>query len=186
MLARALATLAASVVLGAAPAYGNTLKRPARPPLPNPMPQIVTGGCPGAEDEVSECYIPPGVADNTGTVWARGAVFSYDHDSFTIMHGLGHAYDRTMMDDGERHAFERAIGRLDEEWSFTFTTTTGVLLQSPASLAEAFADAYANCRLGHVVAPGHAWEAGYDYYPTGREHLRACGVITRAGADRAP
>lgn len=148
------------------------------------MPQIIDKPCPGYE-EAMECVFQAGEGDVYGGIYPRGAVFVVDGDRFATEHGLGHIFDVTMMDDGERSAFEHALGRIDEQWSFTFVED-GRVVQSPASLAETFADAYANCRLGRVVASGRAWEAGYDYYPTAREHRRICGIITRAGRDPAP
>jgi hypothetical protein len=164
----------------AAPASGH-VRRVQRPPLPAPMPRIVAAPCPGLEDAAG-CLIPAGVTDATGRPYATAAVFTTG-DRFTTAHELGHAYDAAMMDDMERHAFSHILGRLDEYWSSTYTDEDGRVLQYPDSLAEVFADAYANCRLGHVVAPGHAWEAGYNYYPTARENRRICGLITRAGRD---
>lgn len=179
----AMRTLAiALLILASAPAAPASA-RIHRPPLPGVMPAVIVADCPGADGEVSECYVPPGDADATGRPWPAGAVFTFDGDRFSIAHGLGHAFDWTMMDDGERSAFARLAGRGDQVWSYTFTDPAGHLLQSPASVAEAFADAYANCRLRHVVAPGRAWQAGYDYYPTARQHRRICGLIARAGRD---
>jgi hypothetical protein len=152
----------------------------ARPPLPQPMPQILKAACPGLEDEVAGCYLAPDTADPYGNAYPLGAVFTSGY-RFETAHELGHAFDATMMDDGERNRFGSIIGRLDEYWSSTYTDEEGRLIQSGDSLAEAFADAYANCRLGHIVASGHPWEAGYDYYPTAREHRLVCGMIARAG-----
>jgi hypothetical protein len=156
----------------------------ARPPLPQPMPQILRAACPGLEDEVAGCFIGAGEADVYGTAYPAGAVFT-SGDQFETAHELGHAFDATMMDDGERNRFATLVGRLDEYWSSTYTDEQGRLIQSGDSLAEAFADAYANCRLGHVVASGHAWEAGYDYYPTARQHRMICKMISRAGGATA-
>jgi hypothetical protein len=155
-----------------------------RPPLPQPMPELVKGGCPGLEHEVAGCFIPAGTADPSGNVHASGVVYT-DGYRFTTLHELGHAFDEAMMDDGERKAFAHAIGRLDEEWSYTYTDEQGRVIQSPGSLAEAFGDAYAHCRQGDVVASGREWTAGYDYYPTASENRRACGIIQRAGRDPA-
>lgn len=157
-------------------------RRVAMPPLPIPMPQIINAPCPGLEGEVAGCEIGVGEADQHGTVYPTGAVFTTG-DRFTTAHELGHAFDETLMDAAERERFSEMVWREDEVWSDTYTTDAGALVQSPDSLAEVFADAYANCRLNHVVGPGHLWEAGYDYYPTPRQHRRVCRAMVRWGRD---
>jgi hypothetical protein len=173
-------TTIAIALLLASPAAARS-RRVAVPPLPNPMPMIVKAACPGFPD-ATECVFQPGTADQLGADYPRGAVFTEGY-RFATDHGLGHIYDATRMDDSERHAFAHILERPGELWSSTYTDDDGRLVQWPGSLAEVFADAYANCRLRHVVAPGHAWEAGYDYYPTPRENRRVCGLIKRAGTD---
>jgi hypothetical protein len=160
------APLVAAVVLTLAASANAAahVQLPVRPPLPTPMPQIIRGACPGLPDAAG-CNVPIGDEDATGRVYATGAVFTTGY-RFTTMHELGHAFDATRMDDGERYTDEQ-----------------GRLIQSPDSLAEIFADAYANCRLRRVVAPGHLWEAGYGYFPTARQHRQVCKLIARAGLD---
>lgn len=146
------------------------------------MPEIVRGDCPGLD--AAGCFIAADHADATGITHQRATVYT-DGDRFTTLHEIGHAFDAAMMDDGERAAFEHALGWLDVVWISTYTDESGLLIARPDSISEEFADAYANCRLGHIVAPGHAWEVGYNYYPTAREHRRVCGIIARAGFDPA-
>jgi hypothetical protein len=177
------APLVAAVVLTLAASANAAahVQLPVRPPLPTPMPQIIRGACPGLPDAAG-CNVPIGDEDATGRVYATGAVFTTGY-RFTTMHELGHAFDATRMDDGERARFGTLVDHPDEFWSSTYTDEQGRLIQSPDSLAEIFADAYANCRLRRVVAPGHLWEAGYGYFPTARQHRQVCKLIARAGLD---
>jgi hypothetical protein len=174
------AAAAASLSLIVAPAAARP-GRVARPALPVPMPQLVIGECPGLPD--AGCYIGAGEADIDGGEWPRGAVFT-SGDEFETMHELGHAFDETMMDAGERNRFATLLGRKQAAWSASYTDTSGRVIQTPSSLSELFADAYANCYLRHIVAPGHMWEAGYGYYPRARAHRLICGMMKRAGSDR--
>jgi hypothetical protein len=162
------------------PTHAQAAPRVSRPRLPDPMPQIIAGACPGLEDEAVGCHIGIGIADVYGHEYAHGAVF-VDGYRFTTYHELGHAFNDTMMDAGERNRFASLLDRPDEAWSATYIDEQGRLIQDPRSLDEVFADAYANCRMGRVVASGHVWEAGYDYYPTAREHRLACRMLARAG-----
>lgn len=171
--------LATIVTIGALAAPAQA--RVSHPPLPNPMPQLVIGECPGFED-AGGCYIGPGEADINDDVWPRGAVFT-SGDEFATAHELGHAFDETRMDDGERNRFATLLGRTGKPWSASYTDPAGRLIQTPGSLSEPFADAYANCRLHHERGSGKIWEAGYDYYPSARQHQLICGMIKRAGID---
>jgi hypothetical protein len=157
----------------------------ARPPPPNPMPQIVRGACPGMGDDAEGCFVAAGEADYTGTPWPTGAVFT-DGYRFTRAHELGHAFDATMMDAGERERFVRLAGLFadDELWASTYVDEQGRLLDVGESPAEVFADAYASCRIGQIIAPGHQWETSTGYQPTAHVERVICGMITRAGRDR--
>jgi hypothetical protein len=176
----AAAAAVASLFLIVAPAAARP-GRVARPALPAPMPQLVIGECPGLPD--AGCYIGIGEGDVNGDLWPRGAVFT-SGDRFQTAHELGHAFDETMVDTGERNRFATLLGKKTAAWSASYTDPSSRLIQTPGSLSELFADAYANCFLGHVVAPDHVWEAGYGYYPTARAHRLICGMIKRAGADK--
>jgi hypothetical protein len=172
--------LAVLITLALAPGVAQArTTRVARPPLPRPMPEIIHAGCPGFEEAMG-CFVPAGDADATGRGWDRGAVFT-DGYRFTTMHELGHAYDATLMDDGERNRFARLVGRGDEFWVTTYHDEEGRVIDAGSSLSEVFADAYANCALGHIIASGHVWESGAGYYPTASEHRQVCGLIARAG-----
>lgn len=153
-----------------------------RPPLPAPMPQLVMAECPGLP-EAGGCYIGADETDVNGDVWPTGAVFT-SGDEFATAHELGHAFDESMMDTGERQRFSTLYGKQTKAWSSSYVDAAGRLVQTPGSLSELFADAYANCYLGHVVAPDHTWEAGYGYYPTARIHRLICAMIKRAGTDK--
>jgi hypothetical protein len=181
-LRRAAVICLGAAVLLAAPAHADAaLKRPARPPLPDPMPQMTIGECPG-EGEAAGCYIGIGEADINGNVYAHGATFTVDRSRFARLHELGHAYDATMMDAGERNRFASLMDMSDLLWTWS-DDIDGAIVQSPGTPAEKFADAYAACRMGLVVGSGHTWWTGYGYFPTARQHRRICGVITRAGRD---
>lgn len=170
----------AAVLLFATPAQART--RVAKPPRPIPMPAITKAPCPGFGDEAAGCFYGAGDADAAGRSYPRGEIFT-DGDHFTTLHELGHAFDETMMDDNERHAFAHLLIRPDEYWTASYTDEAGRFIQSPTSLAETFADAYANCRLGRSPQVGKAWEASGNYYPTLKDHRRICGLIARAGRD---
>ncbi|HEY4279402.1 MAG TPA: hypothetical protein VGM91_14355 [Conexibacter sp.] len=148
------------------------------------MPEIIIGECPGMEGEVAGCFFGIAEADVHGRVYPTGGVYSLTNDRFTVLHELGRAFDATMMDAGERNRFASILARDDEVWSSTYTDEEGRVIEDPRSLAGVFGNAYANCRMGHIVASGHEWEAGYDYYPTASEHRQICSLITRAGADK--
>src|SRR4051812_5392944 len=165
------------------PASANAaVKRPARPPLPNPMPTVTIGECPGREGEAAGCYIGIGEADMNGNVYAHGATFTVDRTRFARLHELGHAYDATMMDASERNRFASLMDMSDLLWTWS-DDLDGAIVQSPGTPAEKFADAYAACRMGLIVGSGHTWWTGYGYFPTARQHRRICGLITRAGRD---
>lgn len=155
-----------------------------RPPLPNPMPQIVRGACPGMGDDAEGCFVPAGEADYIGTPWPTGAVFT-DGYRFTRAHELGHAFDATMMDAGERERFVRLTQMFadDELWNSTYTDEAGRLLDVGDSPAEVFADAYASCLIGQIIAPGHSWTTSTGYQPSGHVEREICGMISRAGRD---
>lgn len=155
----------------------------AKPPLPQPMPEIIIGDCPGMEGEVSGCFFGAGEADLHGRAYPTGGVYSIKNDRFTLLHEIGRAFDATMMDQGERNRFAHLLDRDDEIWSSTYTDEIGRVIEDPRSLAGVFGNAYANCRMRHIVAAGHTWEAGYDYYPTASQHRQICSLIKRAGED---
>jgi hypothetical protein len=174
-------------VLMATPADAHSPRayKVARPRLPNPMPQIIRGPCPGMGDEAEGCFVAAGEADYTGTPWPRGAVFT-DGYRFTTAHELGHAFDATMMDAGERERFVRLTGMFadDEYWASTYIDDEGRLLDVGESPAEVFADAYASCRIGQIIASGHEWTTSTGYQPTAHVEREVCGMIMRAGRDR--
>jgi hypothetical protein len=153
----------------------------ARPPAPIPMPAQIHEPCPGGVDELTSCYIGPDEADVFGRTFDRGVIFLAVPGRFARLHELGHAFDATMMDPSERSAYARLRGMGDLLWTWSEETDDGVLVQAMGTPAEDFADAYANCRMGHT--PWGYWEAGYGYYPTPREHWRVCRLLARAGRD---
>lgn len=156
----------------------------ARPPMPNPMPQIVHGACPGMGDDAAGCFVSAGQADYTGRAWPTGAVFT-DDDRFTRAHELGHAFDATMMDAGERSRFVRLANMFtdDEAWNSTYVDDQGRLLDVGNSPAEVFADAYASCFIGQIIAPRFMWTTSTGYMPTAHIERTICGMIARAGRD---
>ena len=178
-----LATIAAALLL-AAPTNASAAKptRPwsqiTRPPLPNPMPDIARGDCPGNPDAAG-CYFAPGDGDVFGRVFERGAV--YAHSRYAKFHELGHAFDATMMDADERTEYARLRGMDGLLWTWSDAIEDGMLVQAAGTPAEDFADAWASCRLRRTRYG--LWEVGYGYYPTPREHHRVCRLIARAGQD---
>jgi hypothetical protein len=153
----------------------------APPPLPRPMPEVVRAPCPGLDDAAG-CHIGAGQADPAGRTYERGAVFVAVPGRFARLHELGHAFDATMMDAGERERFSRILRLRDLLWTWSYEEG-GALIQDPGTLAEKFADAYAACRLGLRVGSGRPWETGYGYYPTARQHRRACALVSAAARD---
>lgn len=138
-------------------------------PLPQPMPRIVEGECPGLDDAAG-CYL--------GDVIYVGDI----RDRFAKLHELGHAFDEAMLDPGERNRIARLMHKANLLWTWTDVDSEGRYVQGWGTPAEEFADAYANCRMRHM--PGATvMQAGYDYYPTRRQHRLLCGVIARAGQD---
>jgi hypothetical protein len=71
----------------------------------------------------------------------------------------------------------------DEMWNGTYTDEQGRLLDTGDSPAEVFADAYASCLIGQIIAPGHEWTTSTGYQPTGHIERMVCGMISRAGRD---
>ena len=146
------------------------------------MPEMIRGKCPGLPSAAG-CFIAAGQADVHGRVYEAGAVFAVSARRFPRLHELGHAFDTTMLDAGEREAFSGILHLRDLLWTWSYEDALGRLIQDPRTLAEAFADAYANCRLHRKVGSGEIWEAGSDYYPTRRMHARVCRLIVAAGRD---
>jgi hypothetical protein len=124
------------------------------------MPQIVRGAALGWATTRKAASSRLGEADYTGTPWPTGAVFT-DGYRFTRAHELGHAFDATMMDAGERERFVRLTGMFadDEMWNGTYVDEQGRLLDTGNSPAEVFADAYASCRIGQIIAAGTSGRA---------------------------
>jgi hypothetical protein len=151
----------------------------ARPAIPANV-DIIKAQCPGMDGEVAGCSFRAGEADVNGRAYTRDTVYT-DGYRFTTSHELGHIYADRYLDHGERNRFAKLTDRIDYYWTGTYQDEQGRLIQDPASLDEVFADAFANCALGHVVASGKPWEAGYDYYPTATEHREVCSFIVRAG-----
>lgn len=149
-------------------------------PLPQPMPDVIRAPCPGLED-VGGCHIGAGQADLAGRVYPRGAVF-FTAGRFARWHELGHAFDDTLMDSAEREAFTRIMRTRYLLWSWSYEDG-GALIQDPRTPAESFADAYAACALGRQVGEGELWEAGYNYYPSRRQHRLVCALIESAATD---
>lgn len=145
------------------------------------MPEVFHQGCPGQENEVAGCYFGLGDADSTGRVYSRGAVFVISKSRFAKLHELGHAFDETMMDAGERQEYARLRHKGDLLWTWSDVVANGALVQAIGTPAEDFADAYAACRMRRT--PWGLWESGYGYYPTPRQHHRICRAITRAAED---
>lgn len=149
------------------------------PTLPSGV-VIVIGQCPGLEGEAAGCAFRAGESDVYGHAYGQDTIYTTG-DRFTTRHELGHIYANRYLDHPERNRFASLTLRVDIYWTGTYVDEQGRTIQDPASLDEVFADAFANCSLGHVVASGQPWEAGYDYYPTPKEHREVCRFIAKAG-----
>lgn len=174
-----LALIAAGLLI--APTADASQARISRPQLPTNV-AVINGSCPGMEGEAAGCMFHAGEGDTTGRAYTQDTVYT-NGDTFTTRHEMGHVYEDRYLDHGERNRFATLTGRVDIYWTTTYQDEQGRMIQDPGSLDEVFADAFANCSLGRIVAPGHVWEAGYDYFPTAKEHRAVCGFIVRAGRD---
>lgn len=175
--------------LAATPAAAG-VPRPVRPPLPSPLPPIERM----ADDD-------PLAGDAAG-YWDGQVVRIADlHWRFGLAHELGHVFDERSLDAGERQRFatlqaqtydehgraDGTDGSEDLPWLTLAENPDGTVTSSYGDLGEVFADAYANCRLGRVVASGHLWETGYGYDPAPQQHRAICKLIARAaGTPGAP
>lgn len=155
------------------------MKRPALPPLPGPAPAVIYAPCPGYDPAPRGCAIDPGDRDPSGRIWPNGAVFLRERSRYVQLHELGHIYGDIYLTRAEQVAFARAVDMPSRRWQITYWMD-GMLVASPDSLSEIVADAYANCRMGHVRARHHAWSTDFDYYPTQAENLRGCQALARA------
>lgn len=164
----ALVAFVVAVVAGCNVAEALAGQRLARPPLPSPMPPIVHGPCPGMPD--------------AGACWDGTAVYvdAFDVDDRDVLrHELGHAFDTRHLDDAERAALARLLGRRGVEWCDVGAWQARADEDTRhAPPCEQFADAYANCRTGARVA-SIRFVYGYGYAPTPRQHRRVCAAITR-------
>lgn len=113
------------------------------------------GGGSCAYADRAEVYIEPGA------------------DLYTLMHELGHIFDRQHLNPWDRARFARLLG-LPGEWN------RGTGLDGLQSPHERFADAYATCALGLTPARGR-WETAYDYNPSPRRHRTVCRSIRALG-----
>lgn len=142
-----------------APAVANARYTTAMPPLPNPMPTVIHTMC-GPSPDLFECYAP-----DSNTLWVDGS------DGFNLNHGLGHAFDRSNLSDGERSRFMSLVS-MHGAW------VSGTGAAGNSSPNERFADAYASCRLR--LDPDREWQASYNYNPTRAQHRKVCAFIKRA------
>lgn len=171
----------AALLLIAAPGPASAMQRARIPQLPGPLPALIHEPCPGYHPAPRGCAISPGDVDATGRQWSNGAVFVRPGTGrYVLLHELGHIYDDRYFDNSERRAFARAIHRTGHPWRVIWRTPAGPV-QSPDSLAEIMADAYANCRMRHDRKQlRSAWATDFDYFPTQSENTRACRVIINA------
>ena len=117
-------------------------------PMPDPPPPVIAAGCPG--DVLKSCTGP------------GQPIYLATTDRRDYWHEMGHQFDYTRLDDGERNRFRRAI-REQRPW-----------VSSPNSPHEQFAEAYTVCALG-------VKSNGYTYWrQPSRVQRWACGFILRA------
>jgi hypothetical protein len=89
-----------------------------------------------------------------------------------LLHELGHVYDLLVMNNRDRGAFRRIIGRRSARW-----------WRGSRPLAEQFAEAYSWCaRYARIVSI--AKYSSYEYRPTARQHRRICTLVHAAAVDR--
>jgi hypothetical protein len=89
-----------------------------------------------------------------------------------LLHELGHVYDLKVMNNRDRGAFRRIMGREAARW-----------WKGARPLAEQFAEAYSWCaRYARIVSI--ARYSSYDYRPTARQHRRICRLVHAAAVDR--
>ena len=89
-----------------------------------------------------------------------------------LLHELGHVFDLTVMNNRDRGAFRRIMGRRAAKW-----------WRGPEPLAEQFAEAYSWCaRYARIVSI--ARYSSYEYRPTARQHKRICKLVRSAAGDR--
>lgn len=123
------------------------------------------------QDRLSSCY--------AGKVyWTPG------DGRFILEHEIGHHVDYQHFDDGERNAFQsRFLPRRMRDMPWLGEEGDAALAFAPTPPNEAFADAYAACRMR--IDPRHESIDGYgdSYDPTRRLHKRACAFIARAMLD---
>jgi hypothetical protein len=91
----------------------------------------------------------------------------------TLLHELGHLFDRQAMSDGLRARFARIMAS-DLPWD------------GQAGLRETFAEAYGLCaRRSEIISyPDETLPTEWDYtlyLPTEPQHRRVCGLIRGAG-----
>lgn len=181
--ARLLAVLlTAAVMVVAAPAAAGA-RQPSGPvpPLPDPMPWITRGPCPGWPDGTAAgCYYRPGTVLHGQTLPA-GALFT--DGPRTTAHELGHAFDATRMDASERQRFATLIGMPDTPWESRVAFAAGLVTLDPAGLEEAFADAYMACRMRDRDL-WSIWFASLQVSP--RMLRRVCVLIGDAAASPSP
>jgi hypothetical protein len=101
-------------------------------------------------------YVRPGLRDPRGV----------------MLHELGHVFDLKVMNNRDRGAFRRLMGRKRAEW-----------WRGARPLGEQFAEAYSWCaRYARIVSI--ARYSSYDYRPSARQHRRICKLVHAAAADR--
>jgi hypothetical protein len=149
------------------------------------MPQIVRGACPGMGDDAEGCFVAAGEADYTGTPWPP-APCSPTATASRRAHELGHAFDATMMDAGERERFVRLTGMFadDEYWASTYVDDEGpparrgrVTRRGLRGRLRVLPD-----RADHRIRARVETSTGYQ--PTAHVERVICGMIMRAGRDR--
>lgn len=91
-----------------------------------------------------------------------------DDNKYTLLHELGHVYDRTTMPSWQRRAFRR-IMKYKQPWESGWRNN---LLVSPG-VVELFADAYMSCATSSVLTGGYGW------WPTRRQYRRVCHMLRR-------
>lgn len=174
----------ATLVMAAAPAGAS--QRPARPPLPSPMPPVVQM----AADDPMSSY---------GGYWDGTAIHVDDVNyKFGVAHEAGHVFDEQYLDPGERQRFAELVsriydkkgrlvghdGRQDMPWFRIAENPDGTVTSGFGDIGELFADAYASARLGRIRAPNHMWDTAYGYEPTEKQHRLIAKFMVHAALDR--
>lgn len=111
-----------------------------------------------------------GNATGFGCYSATGIALARDASRYTVMHELGHAFDRQTLTPRARWEFTRVV-HATGPW-FGDDHSEGV--------EEIFADAYAHCAMHRRMAPGYLLAGTFDWPRSPARFRRVCNTIRAA------